>query len=246
MRYLGGKNRISGKVAAYINSITNPGQAYWEPFVGAAWILSKVKAERRYASDLNRYLIQMWKALVNGWVPPENVSEEQYNTIKSSMEDFPACLVAFVGFSLSWGGKWFGGYARDDRGRSYARDGSRSLQGILGKIADVEFFAADFMDSDPPKNNMIIYCDPPYVGKTKYDYSPGFNHVAFWGRVRHLEELGHTVIVSEYQAPDDFTCVLEIRTRSEIRTIEGREQRMERLFALNPPEQRVRQLMMEF
>ena len=38
MRYLGGKNRIGKKIAAYLESVRG-GREYLEPFVGGAWVL---------------------------------------------------------------------------------------------------------------------------------------------------------------------------------------------------------------
>lgn len=53
--------------------------------------------------------------------------------------------------------------------------------------------------------NSIIYCDPPYAGVTKYEYS--IDHVNFWAWCRERVADGHDVFVSEYNAPDDFICV---------------------------------------
>lgn len=246
MKYLGGKFRTAESIAGYLNSVRVPGQAYWEPFVGATWVLRRINAPHRYASDINPYLINMWNAAINGWIPPENVSEEEYADIKNNIGDYKPELVAFVGFATSWGGKWFGGYARDPSSdRNYAREGSRSILRAVPRVKDVTFFVADFLEYDPPKDNMLIYCDPPYQDTTKYDFAPKFDHDKFWDRVRELSGKGHDLVVSEYQAPDDFTCVLEMSTKTDLSTADGsKDDRTERLFSLKPLEKRIKQLTM--
>ena len=64
MRYMGGKSRTAGIIAGYLNMIREPGQPYWEPFVGAGWILERIRGTgANFASDANPYLIAMWQAL---------------------------------------------------------------------------------------------------------------------------------------------------------------------------------------
>ena len=60
MRYLGGKSRLSDDIAGFINSTIGKNQSYWEPFVGSGWIVMNVRAKRKFASDINFYLIEMW------------------------------------------------------------------------------------------------------------------------------------------------------------------------------------------
>lgn len=246
MKYLGGKFRTADKISRYINSVIGTGQSYWEPFVGAAWVLRRISAESRYASDINPYLISMWLAVCKGWTPPSVVTNEEYDRIKSNLEGYPPELVAFVGFATSWGGKWFGGYARDPNSdRNYAREGMYSLLRAAPLVRTVQFFTANFLKCPPPKDGMLIYCDPPYINTTKYDFAPGFNHDKFWERVRELESLGHSVVVSEYVAPDDFQCVLSIPTKTDLGVTGGiKDDRVEKLFALNPLDERIKQLTM--
>lgn len=242
MKYLGGKYRLSKPISSYLNSVLVPDQGYWEPFVGSAWIINGIRAKRRYASDINYYLIQMWRALQDGWIPPDTVTEDEYLHIKENMDAYPPQLVAFVGFSSSWGGKWFGGYARDGNDRNYTSEGKRGLLKKTRNLTGVNFFHADFVDAEPPEDAMLIYCDPPYEGMTKYDYHPEFDHGVFWDRVRKLDDTGHTVVVSEYNAPGDFVIVKKMDTITDIRTTDGRVPRKECLFSTRPLGPDVRQL----
>ena len=246
MKYLGGKFRTAGDIAGYINSVIGNDQPYWEPFVGAAWVLRRVSSQKRYASDINHYLISMWLAVQNGWVPPSVVTNEEYNEIKGNIDQYPPELVSFVGFATSWGGKWFGGYARDPNSdRNYAKEGMLSLLRAAPLVRSVEFFTANFLVAPPPEESMLIYCDPPYMDTTKYNFAPQFNHDRFWNRVRELEGMGHNVIVSEYSAPDDFQVVLEMQTRTDLNVAGGiKDDRIERVFSLSPLDEKIKQLKM--
>ena len=77
MRYLGGKSKIRKEIASFLRSIREIGQTYFEPFVGGAWVLQEMDG-KRIASDGNKALIAMYKALQNGWIPPTFVSEDEW------------------------------------------------------------------------------------------------------------------------------------------------------------------------
>lgn len=233
MHYLGGKNRTKKEIAEFINTKNNS-LPYWEPFVGGAWVLSEVSKTRGtplYASDANPSLIRMYNKLQGGWRPPEEVTEEEYQMYKSGKGTFE--LAAFVGIGCSFGGKWFGGYARDKKGVSdaalYAGRAARSLDNKMRLLKEVDFFCSDFMMGYAPEHECVIYCDPPYRGVTSYDaFTYNFDHDAFWEQVRTHHHNGHVVIVSEYSAPDDFECALEIEMKLALQTSD--RNRVERLF----------------
>ena len=229
MHYLGGKARTYKQIARHLNGIRRPGQAYWEPMVGAAWILQAVHGGKRYAGDLNPYLVAMWQAIQAGWIPPGTLAEQEYLAIKNRPEDYPPELVAFAGFGCSFGGKWFAGYARSGN-RNYASNARNSLLSKKARLVGVEFAVTDIFTSQPPEAECLIYLDPPYKGTTGYGAIGNFDNAAFWDRVREFSGLGHTVVISEYQAPSDFECVLSIATKTDMHTHNGKEGRTERLF----------------
>ncbi len=229
MRYLGGKSQTRNQIAAYLNRIRKPGQPYWEPFVGAGWVLEKIKGQPIYASDANAALVFMWQRLQRGWEPPNVVTEEMYQEAKAGRYD--AALTAFIGFGCSFGGKWFAGYARGEN-RNWAQEASNSISQKSNRFEQAIFFCADFLTCYPPESGCLIYCDPPYEDTTAYGAVPPFDHSRFWERVRQLESGGHTVIVSEYQAPDDFSPVVEMVTKTDMHTTSGKDRRVERLFRL--------------
>ena len=54
----------------------------------------------------------------------------------------------------------------------------------------------------------FIYCDPPYKGTTAYRHR--FDSNKFFDWCVSMRDKGHTVLVSEYSAPDlRFMCVWE-------------------------------------
>jgi len=229
MQYLGGKSRTRNQIAAYLNRIRKPNQPYWEPFTGAGWVLEKVKGGPVYASDANPYLVKLWRAVQSGWTPPDVVTEADYQRAKAGEMTIPE--TAFIGFGCSFGGKWFDGYARGCL-PNYAKTAVNSLLSKANRLDNVHFFCADFLECYVPAYGCLIYCDPPYENTTAYGAVPPFDSAKFWQRVRWLEGHGHTVIVSEYQAPTDFACVLEIPTKTDLHTTNGKGRRVERLFRL--------------
>lgn len=228
MYYLGGKFRIAKEISKFIQATntTKRHETYIEPFVGGAWVLREViracDFKNIYASDAHEDLILLFKAMQDGWCPPSSITEEEYNKIRNSE---PSSLRGFAGFGCSWGGKFFGGYSRDNRGRNYAMSARNSLLEKTKHFRDVSFMCVDYKEINP--KNSLIYCDPPYNNTTGYGIK--FDHDIFWDTMRIWSEL-NTVIISEYAAPPDFQCVLEIKTKTDIRTKRGRDQRIERLF----------------
>lgn len=231
MQYLGGKSKIASQIAGYLNNIRKPSQPYWEPFVGAGWVLEHIHNGPIFASDLHWKLIQLWLAVQSGWIPPEMITEDDYKLAKNG--ELPNALTAFIGFGSSWGGKWFAGFARNGKGRNYTKQASQSIVRKFARMDKrIKFFHADFFSYTLTLSNCLIYCDPPYENTTGYSSLPSFDTKLFWKRVRQLEAGGHTVIVSESQAPDDFSCVLEMLTKTNLDTDISKTSRVEKLFRL--------------
>ena len=227
MQYMGGKFKIRKALGELLNKNLN-GRDYYEPFVGAAWVLGEVKAKNRYASDANPWLITMWQALQYGWSPPENVSEELYQWYKANQPlDDP--MTAFCGFGCSFAAKWFGGYARCKRGDDYVRNARNSLLKQLPSIRTAHFSHSSYKDMNP--ENAFVYCDPPYHNTTAYGAVEVFDHNEFWDVMREWSKK-NIVIVSEYGAPEDFVCVQEFQSKMGLRNkAQEQEVRSEKVFA---------------
>ena len=235
MRYMGGKSKIRKQIAAFLESVRKPGQTYFEPFVGGAWVLQEMTG-RRIAGDGNDALISLYKALQEGWTPPDSVSREEWEKFRGSSRPVKDPMQAFARFGCGFGGSWEGGYAEPEgRFRNYALQSKASLLRQLPLIKDVEFVYGSYDEHDP--EGMLVYCDPPYGGKRAYSAVSGFDHDAFWDKMREWSKK-NTVVISEYDAPDDFEAVLSVHSRMGLRT--GRDgdlqmsqdKREEKLFML--------------
>ena len=226
MQYFGGKQRISKQIVEVLNEYRKDNQPLVEPFVGGCNIISKMSGER-YCYDINEYLIEMYKAVQNGWTPPAIITEEEYDYIRNN-KDKDKPLTGFVGIGCSYSGKWFGGYARNKTGRNYCLNAHNSILKQLNEIRDIKFDCKDYKDLE--FDDCLIYCDPPYKDTTKYPIIGEFNTEEFWNVMRNWSK-NNIVIISEYEAPYDFECIKEIHTKTDIRNSDGkRESRVERLF----------------
>lgn len=224
MQYLGNKNRISKHILPFLLENRKEGQYYVEPFVGGANMIAKVSG-LRIGADTHTPLIELLKKLQDSWIPPTIITKEDYYNIKKDLES-PNYLKGFVGFLCSFGGKWWGGYAKNNKGDNYADRGSRCLVKQSKNLKGIEFYNCSYNELLIPPNS-IIYCDPPYEGTT--GYKDGLSHLDFWQWCREKANQGHTIFVSEYKAPDDFDCLLEIKHKT-ILDKNSQKERVEKLF----------------
>ena len=111
MKYMGSKARHAKELLPIILANRTEGQWYVEPFVGGANMIDKVGGNR-IGADYNEYLAEMWKAVSNGWNPPEIITEELYKDIKVNKGNYSKELVAYAGFALSYGAMWFSSYRK--------------------------------------------------------------------------------------------------------------------------------------
>lgn len=174
-------------------------------FCGSCAIESKINADIKICNDSHPYLIEMWKKLQNGWIPPSIITEEEYKYIKQNKDENKA-LAGFVGFGCSFGGKWFGGIARNKKGDNYCARAEKSVLKDLEGLKNTIFTCLDYQEVEIPKNSMI-YCDPPYNGTTGYSTGK-FDSDKFWNYVRELSK-SHIVLISEENAPNDFEVIWE-------------------------------------
>ena len=100
----------------------------------------------------------------------------------------------------------------------------------------VQFENKDYTELEIPTNS-IIYCDIPYQGTKQYSTSKDFKHSNFWNWCRTKAKQGHTIFVSEYNAPADFKCVWQKEAKSSLSAngvIGGNKMSVEKLFKFSP------------
>lgn len=213
MKYMGSKARLSKDLAPILNKYIEKYKinTYIEPFVGGCNMMEHIVCNNRIGYDNNEYLINMWNKLEDGWIPPKELTKEEYNKIKDNKDDFSKELVAIAGLCATYNAKWFGGYAgivhtKVNTIRNYYDEAVRNILKQIDKLKDVEFKYDSY--ENLKYKHCLIYCDPPYQGTTTYGTSKDFNYDTYWNKVREWSK-NNIVICSEYNAPEDFICVYE-------------------------------------
>ena len=216
MVYMGSKNRIAKELIPIITKDLKPNQWYVEPFVGGANMIDKIEHPYKLGADNNKYLIALLEAVQNGQELPEHITKDEYIAVKTNKDNYPDWYVGFVGFVSSFRAKFFGGYSgycttKTGIQRNYIKE---RINNILKQNLDgIKLVCSSYDALDIPANS-VIYCDPPYNGTTKYKDS--FDSDAFWQWCRDKAKEGHTVYVSEYNAPEDFKCIWEKQINSNL------------------------------
>ena len=221
MKYQGGKYFLSKDITRILleklETSSLEVNGYVEPFCGALNVMCRMSShfDRCYAYDIHEDLIALWKEVkADTFIPPPTCDETNYLFIKHLPS--PNAMKAFVGFGLSFGGKYFSGYApryKGDKKEDYLQAVKNSMLKIRPHLNNVEFECCSYDTLQP--TNKLIYCDPPYKSRNfpvkyrthtkKYDL---FDTEVFWEVMRKWSKK-NIVVVSELQAPDDFVVIFE-------------------------------------
>jgi len=201
---MGSKNSISLQIKEIIdlNRISN--QVYYEPMCGGCNMIDKMKG-KRFASDNNKYLIAMWKGLQQCLERPIIISKEMYNNAKcdyvnNNNKYYSDFIIGYVGFMASFNGKFFNGYATNEK-RNYIIESINNIENQIKLLKDVYFKCCDYTEVEYIKNS-VIYFDIPYINTTNYKINT-FNHNEFYSFAEEKSKQGHKVFISEYWMPED-------------------------------------------
>ena len=214
MIYQGSKARIVGDILPIMLKDMHPGMAFVDGFCGGCSVIQNVPPEyRRIANDNNRYLIAMWSKLTTtDWKPPTTIEKPFYAKVRESWHKndgaFDDATIGWVGFMASWNGRFFdGGYSSHNAGgRDYIAENIRNTMRQLDDLKGVEWQSCSFENVTMPHGSLVYY-DPPYRGTSSYATAKGFDHYRFYDWARQMKRDGHTVYISEYDMPGDFSCV---------------------------------------
>lgn len=227
MNYQGSKRRIAKYILPIILKGRKSNQYYIEPFCGGCNSIDKVDGNR-LANDSNYYLICLLEKIRDGWQPPVEISKKEYLHIKNNKNAYPPHLVGFVGFCCSFGTRWFNSYANTkDPKRNHLLERRRNLLKQAVNLKGIRFISGSYLELSIPEGS-IIYCDPPYQNTAKY--KDEIDHKKFWAWVREKSLEGHSVFVSEYNAPEDFICLFSKEIRSTLSSNSNSIVRIEKLF----------------
>lgn len=239
MWYLGGKNRLSKHLIPIIESYMNETTSgYIEPFVGGANIIDKIKCNNKIGYDSHKQLIELLKYSQTNYDDiPDIISEDEYKEVKNNKGNYDDWYVGLVGFCSTFGAKYFGGYARSKKDKFLGEKSYLAIKNLKSQspnIRDVKFDCKDFREIKDI-SGYVIYCDPPYRGTTKYK-TEKFPYEEFYDWCREMSK-NNTVLISEYNMPDDFKCIwkMETKVNFDSNRSEGdvKNKRVEKLFKLN-------------
>ena len=228
MKYMGSKRRLEKHIVPIIKSLRKEGQMYVEPFVGGGNLIEKIEGNR-IGSDINPDCIQALCDIRDNveQLPRTNAefTEEDYKELRVS-RDYR--FRSYAGFAFSWGGKWLGGWARNSENRDYVAKAFHSAMKQSPLLQGVTLLCCSYDDLVVPDES-FIYCDPPYKGTTAYRHY--FDNSKFFDWCVCMHDKGHTVLVSEYFAPDTrFRCVWEGSIVNELVKDGDKRVARERLF----------------
>lgn len=246
MKYMGSKARFRKDILPIILNDRKPNQWYVEPFAGGMNTIYEV-AGNRIANDKNKHLISMWKGLLANRERPTEISKELYNRARTEYNngtniEFDDFMIGWIGWMGSANGRFYdGGYSGKSNTkvgtiRDYIKEAISNIEKQVESMKGVVFSSCDYTELKIP-NESIIYCDIPYQGTKQYSTSKEFNHSKFWEWCREKANEGHTVYVSEYNAPNDFECVWSKSAKSSLSAngkIGGNKESIEKLFKFSP------------
>ena len=210
-RYHGGKirigNHISKEIVKYLSSNKDIEiKGYVEPFCGMCGVYRYMKKYTNYdkyiASDIDIKITTFWKSLQDGWIPPDNIDEDLYNTLKLT-KDEKTPLHTFIGHMCAFGGQYFGTYTSN---YNIQHSKNKCIKDVE-TLKDVEFENKDYTEFEHLKN-FVIYCDPPYSRNHKFKYP--FDNDKFWSWCKEMSK-NNIVLVSEQSCPIEHEILLETK-----------------------------------
>lgn len=200
MRYMGGKSRQRKEIVNALRPYVDRSMTYVEPFLGGAWSFSKVLEDLRpghaVGADVNGSLIELWRRVVDegvGWLPTSLEEVEANYHAYRERQDMSDPLTAWYGVVCSFGGKWYGGVARNQTTtgptgfEAQARSTERKAASMRA-CPDLTLLCCSYEDLGIP-DGAVVYCDPPYSGgktRTKAHRFDDFDVDAYYAWVRDL------------------------------------------------------------
>lgn len=240
MKYMGSKAKIKQYIIPIIQDRLEDYnlKTYIEPFCGGLNIIDSVNAKKRIASDINKYLIELYKHIDEVKNLPDIITHETYSKVRESYykndNTFEDWYIGAIGFLASYNGRFFdGGFSgirtiANGKQRNYYLEAKNNLISQFDKIKGIEFKCGDYEDLYSNVSDAVIYCDIPYKNTKQYNSSKNFDYERFWFWADRMSDK-NIVLVSEEQAPFPFE---EIWKKETSRTINNKSTKVsvEKLF----------------
>lgn len=248
MKYMGSKYLIWKHIQDII--LNDYGEKYFnyvEPFCGGCnsiYQVETIKGGKRIASDINPYLIALFKGLIKNKDVIYPISKDLYLDArieykKNSNQKYSNFDLGWIGFMASFRGKFFDSYTGNNvesriigrSKRNYIDDAIRNIIRQLDGLKDVEFYCCSYDELTIPLNS-IIYCDPPYKNTSNYNKIV-FDYDKFYDWCYKEYERGNKIFVSEYDIPDSrFKEIWSGKARCTLNRDKGIDDRIEKLFTI--------------
>ena len=200
-------------------------------------VIDKIQCNKKIGYDIHKQLIALLiYARDYSYLIPDTITEEEYNRVKLNKGQYEDWYLGLVGFCATFGAKYFGGYARNSKGDNSGertKSAIRNLKKQAPNLQNIEFKCCDFRNISKDKiKGYVIYCDPPYKNTTKYK-TGDFPYEEFYQWCKDMSK-DNTVLISEYNMPEDFTCIWQKETKvnfdSNREANEEKNKRVEKLY----------------
>lgn len=179
MRYMGGKGRLAPNIASKINNIAfcENITEYYEPFMGGCSVGELVNIPNRHFSDINPWVVELFKKIQQDMFEFKYVTREQWHDIKENARNntnkYPQWYYGYVGFCCSFRSVTFQAYGGEYIDASTGRLVNSQLQCYNQILKERELLnGADFRTCSYEQigkpYHAIIYCDSPYKGTHGY------------------------------------------------------------------------------
>lgn len=235
MRYMGSKRRIWKYISPTILKGREENQYYVEPFCGGCNSIAQVDGNR-IASDINPYLMEMWKGLLKGEEYPEEIPRETFIKAKIAYKNtdytnYSVAMIGWIGYMASYNGIFYHSYSGiGSDGKDYVKASMDNIKKQLPLMNGITLDCCSYDELNIPDRS-IIYCDPPYKGTS--GYGAKFEYDKFYDWCFSKKDEGQKVYISEYSMPTEFKCVWSMDVSNSLdRFSEQREKRKECLFTI--------------
>jgi DNA adenine methylase len=208
MQYLGSKRFIVKEILPIILKKHNFNNFYVEPFCGGLNVAQHVKGNK-IINDSNKYLIALFDYCLKGGPVDFIINKEEYHSIKNNKDDYPDWLVGYAGFLSSPLGKFMGSYfLRKNNNFQLINALKKTITNLIKSNTGILLLNNESYDKLYIPENSTIYCDPPYLDKTKYK-GQEFNYDNFLNWLLKMKENKCTIYFSEGTKMNDFELVWE-------------------------------------
>ena len=243
---MGNKQKIADEILTVIFNDSKKTDTFVDLFCGSCSIIERVPDSYiKIANDKNKFLIEMFKSLVNGKEYPHTITKEDYSTRRDlynlskrhlvlSDEDYAE--IGWYGWMGSFNGRFFsGGYSGHDvlqkngKTRDYIKEQINNTLKSIPKLKNVNFTSDDYFNVDIPEGS-IVYCDIPYKDSKQYETSKYFDYEKFYEWCRKNKSK-YQIFISEYNMPEDFKCIWQKEVKNAINTTKTYKP-IEKLFIL--------------